>query len=79
MGGGPAGEGERDGAVIGVGFSVSVVVMICCYCCYLLFVMDVDLHGAVLGELIRDRATKGVWRVAGRVGGGLTRWPNSVS
>lgn len=52
MGGGPAGEGERDGAVIGVGFSVSVVVMICCYCCCLLFVMDVDLHEAVLGELI---------------------------
>lgn len=52
MGGGPAGEGERDGAIIGVGFSASVVVMICCYCCYLLFVMDVDLHEAVLGELI---------------------------
>lgn len=52
MGGGPAGEGERDGAVIDVGFSVSVVVMICCCCYLLLFVMDVDLHEAVLGELI---------------------------
>lgn len=58
MGGGPAGEGERDGAVIGVGFSVSVVVIICSCCYYLLFVMDVDLHGAVLGELIETEERK---------------------